>query len=124
MDPFRERHVQSPMTRADPARAHVRLIARCKSLAAIRSSPIPRRWLLGTVPKRRLSIGGGGWSVPGAVADRGDGMVDANSWFRAKGNSRAKCLIYTALRRAGMQAGRGVQPHLRNYVANSGCPEI
>jgi hypothetical protein len=35
-------------------------------IAAVRSSPVPRRWLLGTVPKRRLSIGAGGGSRCGS----------------------------------------------------------
>jgi hypothetical protein len=33
---------------------------------AIRSSPIPPSWLLGTAPKRPSSTGASGWSAPGS----------------------------------------------------------
>jgi hypothetical protein len=58
----------------------------CDAATAIRSSPILRRWLPGTVPKRRLSIGAGGWSVPAAAAG---GLILCDRDEAAPGENRA-----------------------------------
>jgi hypothetical protein len=39
-------------------------------VAATKSSRTPLRWLLGTAPKFRCSIGASGWPVSGAAAGR------------------------------------------------------
>jgi len=57
-----------PMTLGNAAAAQVRLSCGARR-ASIRPSPTPPRWLPGTTPKRRRSIGASGWSAPGRQVD-------------------------------------------------------